>query len=118
MRVALAGPLGPPPTANAIALEAYYDAWYTAVHAAGFVPGLCVGATEVLGDAALGGLAFSHYWQAQGATATPAPRGYQLVQGDAATVCGVSGWVDTTQDDAGYGGAGSNQVEWLVADPR
>ena len=62
-------------------------------------------------------LAFGHYWQACGATVAPSPRGYQLVQGTATTYGGVEVSADTAQNDAGYGSAGPNQAEWLIAKP-
>ncbi len=99
-------------------LTSYYGAWYTAVHAAGYLPGLCVGAAPVLTAAQLGGLAFSNYWQASGATVSPSPRGYQLVQGSATTCGGVQVTADTAQNDQGYPGTqGPNQAQWLIATP-
>lgn len=106
-----------PASTSASALTSYYAAWYTAVYAAGFLPGLRVGPTEVLTASQLGYLAFSHYWQASDATVTPSPRGYQLVQGRAGTYGGVAASADTAQNDAGYGGASANQAEWLIAVP-
>lgn len=106
-----------PASTSATTLTSYYEAWYAAVYAAGYVPGLCVGPGAVLSASQLGALAFTHYWQAQGATAKPSPRGYQLVQGSASTVGGVSVRLDTAQNDAGSGSSGANQAEWLVTTP-
>jgi hypothetical protein len=106
-----------PAGTSAAALTAYYKAWSSAVSDAGLLPGLCVTAGEVLDGAALGGLAFSHYWQAAGAVVTPSPRGYLLVQGSGVTVSGVTATEDVTQNDNGHPPAAPNQAEWLVLQP-
>ena len=49
---------GIPSTTESAGVSAYYNNWYTAVYDAGFLPGLRVGATEVLSGDALGDLKF------------------------------------------------------------
>jgi len=105
-----------PSTTESAGLIAYYNAWYTAVYDAGFLPGLRVGTTEVLNGEALGDLKFSHYWQSSGVSASPSPRGYQLVS--SAAVGGAQGREVTAKNDEGDGGAaGPGQAEWLIASP-
>jgi hypothetical protein len=108
---------GIPAGTHAAALTAYYKAWSIAVYDAGLLPGLCVTAGEVLDGAALGSLAFSHYWQAAGAAVTPSPRGYLLVQRSGVTVSGVTATEDVTQNDNGDPPAAPNQAEWLALQP-
>ncbi|HEY4328067.1 MAG TPA: DUF1906 domain-containing protein [Mucilaginibacter sp.] len=63
---------------------AYCQAWYDAVNAAGYVPGLYVGWGIVLTDDQLyNNLSFQHYWRAYNAEVGVATRGYQLVQKNA-----------------------------------
>jgi hypothetical protein len=109
-----------PSTTESADVIDYYNNWYTAVYGAGFLPGLRVGTTEVLNGEALGNLAFSHYWQSLGVSASPSPRGYQLASGAAVSVSvgGAKGREVTAQNDAGDGGAaGPGQAEWLIASP-
>ncbi|NSX09662.1 DUF1906 domain-containing protein [Pseudomonas lini] len=58
----------------------YCTAWYNAVSAAGYVPGLYVGANAVLSGQQLYDLPFEHYWQSCSEVPTVAVRGYQMVQ--------------------------------------
>lgn len=109
-----------PAGTSATNMISYYNAWYTAVYNAGFLPGLCVGPTEVLNAGQLGdALSFGHYWQSAGVTVSPTPRGYQLVEGSAVTVGGVSMNSVTAQNDQGISGSpqGPGQAQWLIANP-
>ncbi|PXX51587.1 protein of unknown function [Pseudomonas sp. LAMO17WK12:I10] len=58
----------------------YCTAWYNTVSAAGYVPGLYVGANAVLSGQQLYDLPFEHYWQSCSEVPTVAVRGYQMVQ--------------------------------------
>jgi hypothetical protein len=84
----------------------YANAWYDAVAAAGYVPGIYVGANCILtGDQLYNDLKYQHYWKSLSRVPEIPNRGYQLIQSytpDA--VCGVSIDTDTTQNDE-QGGA-------------
>ena len=56
------------------------NAWYAAVLAGGFVPGLYVGANAILTGQQLYDLAFQHYWQSESKVPAIPVRGYQMVQ--------------------------------------
>lgn len=100
------------PAADVIA---YCNAWYGAVAAAGYVPGLYVGYQPGLtGEQLYTALRFQHFWAAYNVdgVSTPHPRGWQLVQSEGSgTVGGITTETydaDTTRvDDAG------GQVVWL-----
>lgn len=99
-------------TAGAQEVIDYCNAWYDAVSAAGYVPGLYVGYKALLnGDQLYHDLEYGHYWKsASGVPAVPV-RGYQLVQSSPnTTVDGVAIDEDTTQTDDQGG-----QVQWLIA---
>lgn len=85
---------------------AYSNAWYDAVSAAGYVPGIYVGANCILsGNQLYNDLKYQHYWKSLSRVPEIPNRGYQLIQSytpDA--VCGVSIDSDTTQNDE-QGGA-------------
>lgn len=94
---------------------AYCNAWYEAVAAAGYVPGLYVGYEPGLtGQQLHDDLKFDSYWAAYNVdgVSTPHPRGWQLVQSEGhGTIAGISTEAydaDTTQTDAQGG-----QVAWL-----
>jgi hypothetical protein len=58
----------------------YCQAWYTAVHTAGYVPGLYVGWNPGLTpDQLYNNTSFQHYWQAYNGTGVSG-RGFQLLQ--------------------------------------
>lgn len=59
---------------------AYCKKWYEAVNAAGYTPGLYVGANSILSGSELASLPFVHYWKSLSDVATPTGRGYQLMQ--------------------------------------
>jgi hypothetical protein len=87
----------------------YCRAWFDAVAAAGFVPGIYVGADAILSGQQLFDLPFQHYWKSL-SNVPPIPnRGYQLVQHPSQMVNGIAIDVDTTQTDNEGG-----QVQWLV----
>lgn len=59
---------------------AYCEAWYSAVSAAGYVPGLYVGYSSGLTAAELSALPFQSFWRSASSVPTPS-RGYQMTQG-------------------------------------
>jgi hypothetical protein len=83
----------------------YLNAWYDAVAAAGYVPGLYVGANYILNSQALRfDLKFAHYWKSL-STVPPIPgRGYQMLQASGDIFQGVGYDIDRTQADE-LGGA-------------
>jgi Rv2525c-like, glycoside hydrolase-like domain len=60
----------------------YCGAWYKAVSAAGYIPGLYVGAEILLNGKQLYDLPFQHYWRSQSQVPDIPQRGYQVVQFD------------------------------------
>ena len=102
-------------SAAASDVTGYCNAWYEAVAAAGYVPGLYVGYEPGLtGQQLHDDLRFDAYWAAYNVdgVSTPHPRGWQLVQSEGhGSIAGISTEqydADTTQTDA-MGGA----VRWL-----
>lgn len=88
----------------------YCNAWYTAVQAAGYVPGIYVGAGCILDGEQLYDLAFQHYWKSMSDVPDIPYRGYQMVQKDTITVLDdLQIDPDTTQTDEEGG-----TVLWLV----
>jgi len=84
---------------DAAAVIAYCQAWYNAVLAAGYVPGLYVGYGIKLSDQQLyQDLSFQHYWLAYNGQDV-ATRGFQLIQSDQKTVSGITLDPDRTQND-------------------
>jgi len=87
----------------------YCQAWYTAVNAAGFVPGIYVGFGTKLTGQQLFDLSFQHYWKSQSTVPAIPERGYQLIQFlPSTTAFGVAIDLDITQTD-GKGG----KSRWL-----
>ena len=121
-----AGAVGFPPAVNvwcdlegvvagtaAQAVIDYCQAWFDAVAAGGFLPGLYVGASAILTGQQLLDLPFQHYWQSQSQVPDIPDRGYQLIQlFPSLTVNGVGIDLDVVQTD-GEGG----QAQWLVQGP-
>lgn len=68
----------------------YCTAWFTAVSAAGYIPGLYVGWNVVLSDQELYNLPFKHYWRAYNCDQNIPVRGYQLVQQPQKTLDGIT----------------------------
>lgn len=59
----------------------YCNAWYEAVAAAGYLPGLYVGANCLLNSQQLyDDLKFQHYWKSESDVPTVAVRSYQMIQ--------------------------------------
>ena len=58
----------------------YCTAWFTAVSAEGFVPGLYVGADCILNGQQLFDLPFQHYWKSISRVPILPARGYQMIQ--------------------------------------
>lgn len=90
---------------------AYCKAWYNAVNAAKYVPGLYVGADMYLTSAQLYmDLPFQHYWRSLSQVPDVETRGYQLVQHlYQGTINGIDIDTNATQTDH-LGG----QVLWLA----
>lgn len=90
---------------------AYCQAWYYAVHAAGYIPGVYVGYDTILTPQQLySDLSFQHYWRAYNGPQV-AHRGFQLLQHVQKSVDGILIDPNTTQtDDLG------NAVQWLIND--
>jgi len=71
----------------------YCEAWYEAVSAAGYIPGLYVGAEGLLNGRQLYDLSFQHYWRSQSQVPDIPHRGYQVIQfGPSLQINGV--WID------------------------
>jgi hypothetical protein len=87
----------------------YCQAWYSAVNAAGFVPGLYVGYGAQLSGQQLFDLSFQHYWRSQSTVPEIPNRGYQLIQFLPSVIAnGIAVDLDITQTDAKDG-----QSQWL-----
>jgi hypothetical protein len=88
----------------------YCNAWFDAVNAVGYVPGLYVGANAILdGPALRSRLKFAHYWKSLSNVPDIPGRGYQMIQSHEHTVAGVNIDEDRTKDDL-LGG----KVLWLA----
>lgn len=68
------------PAAQQQDVIAYCRAWHGVVRAAGFLPGLYVGAGALLTGRQLFDLPFQHYWRSSSSVPDIRIRGYQLVQ--------------------------------------
>ncbi|HTX75587.1 MAG TPA: glycoside hydrolase domain-containing protein [Terracidiphilus sp.] len=87
----------------------YCTAWFSAVAAAGFVPGLYVGFNPGLTGEQLYDLPFEHYWQSASAVPAIPQRGYQMVQNlVSGPINGIDIDGDRTQTDEEGG-----QALWL-----
>jgi hypothetical protein len=87
----------------------YCEAWYEALRAAGYVPGLYVGARALLTGQQLADLSFQHYWRSQSRVPEIPNRGYQLVQlFPSIEINGVNVDIDIAQADKKGG-----QAPWL-----
>lgn len=87
----------------------YCNAWYDAVHKAGYVPGIYVGYNcKLSGQELYYDLRFKHYWKSMSSVPPIQNRGYQLIQSLNTVVNGINIDLDTTKDD-NYG----NAVLWL-----
>ena len=100
---------GVDPAAQAQDVIAYCEAWYQAANAAGYVPGLYVGAGALLTGQQLYDLSFQHYWQSASIVPDIPTRGYQLLQlWPPISINGVWIDLDVAQND-NLGG----QAQWL-----
>jgi hypothetical protein len=91
---------------------AYCNAWFGAVSAAGYVPGLYVGPAAGLDGQQLYDLTVEHYWKSASNVPALPERGYQMVQKLSPNVNGIGIDVDTTMVDQ-KGGA----PIWLIQTP-
>jgi hypothetical protein len=88
----------------------YCKAWHAAVSAAGFVPGLYVGANAILTGQQLYDLPFKHYWKSESKVPAIPVRGYQMIQTQVPQpVNGIGIDKDVTQTDLQGG-----QALWLA----
>jgi hypothetical protein len=79
----------------------YCHAWYSAVDAAGFVPGLYVGYGTQISGQQLFELSFQHYWRSQSSVPEIPNQGYQLIQFlPSTTAYGIGVDLDITQTDS------------------
>jgi hypothetical protein len=98
-----------PATAAQVVID-HCNAWFDAVSAAGYVPGIYVGFDAILDGTALHArLKFSHYWKSLSDVPDIAVRGYQMVQADEHAAHGIGIDNNVTQSDR-LGGA----VIWLA----
>ena len=87
----------------------YCEAWHEAVSAAGYIPGLYVGADALLNGRQLYDLPFGHYWRSQSRVPDIPHRGYQLIQlGPSVQINGV--WVDL---DVALNDSQGGAAHWL-----
>lgn len=87
----------------------YCEAWYEAVNASGYVPGLYVGAGALLTSLQLSNLSFLHYWRSQSRVPEAPARDYQLIQLlPSIKINGISIDVDVAQSDKE-----NAQAQWL-----
>ncbi len=89
----------------------YCTAWYNAVAAAGYTPGLYVGAGQLLTGAELYSLPFQHYWRSPSLVPDVQIRSYQVFQlSPSVKVNGIPVDLDVTKNDKKEGTA-----QWLRA---
>jgi len=87
----------------------YCKAWYEAVSAARYIPGLYVGSEALLSGRQLYDLPFQHYWRSQSRVPDIQHRGYQVIQlGPSIQINGVRIDLDVALNDS-QGGA----AQWL-----
>lgn len=87
----------------------YCKAWYETVSAAGYIPGLYVGAEALLSGRQLYDLPFQHYWRSQSQVPDIPHRAYQIIQlGPSIQINGVRIDLDIAVNDS-QGGA----AQWL-----
>ena len=104
---------GVPPATPAEIVIDHCNAWFDAVSASGYVPGIYVGSDAILeGEALHARLKFSHYWKSLSNVPDIAVRGYQMVQKDNHAAHGLSIDNNVTQSDR-LGGT----VIWLAPEP-
>lgn len=87
----------------------YCEAWYQGVSAAGYTPGLYVGAEALLNGRRLDDLPFRHYWRSQSQVPDLPRRGYQVIQlAPSIQINGVPVDLDIAMNDSQGGTA-----QWL-----
>ena len=87
----------------------YCNAWYDAVAAWGYLPGLYVGANSILNGEQLYELKFQHFWKSESDVPTVAVRSYQMVQSPSEPVNGIGIDRDVTYiDDEG------GRPQWII----
>jgi hypothetical protein len=78
----------------------YCKAWFIAVNAAGYVPGIYIGYNPgITGEQAYADLPFRHYWRAYNADVVVATRGYQILQHPQKALNGIEFDPNTIQAD-------------------
>jgi hypothetical protein len=80
------------------------------VEAAGYLPGLYVGANCILNSQQLYDLPFQHYWQSESEVPTVATRSYQMVQsfvGEPVNGIGIDQDITYIDDEGGV-------PQWLI----
>jgi len=88
---------------------AYCQAWYYAVHDAGYIPGLYVGYDVILtAEQLYNDISFQHYWRAYNGPEV-STRGFQLIQKTEKTLDGITFDPDVAQTD----GLGDSAL-WLT----
>lgn len=88
----------------------YCNAWYDAVSAAGYIPGLYVGPNAILSGEQLSDLKVQHYWKSASKVPDLPGRGYQMIQTFVGNpVYGIGIDKDETQTDNDGG-----QAQWLI----
>lgn len=88
----------------------YANSWFDQVAAAGFLPGIYVGAGTLLTEQQLSNLKFEHYWRSQ-SNVPNTHRGYQLIQlYPETTVNGIG--IDFNITQKNYRGG---QTKWLAS---
>jgi len=89
----------------------YCNAWFDAVAAAGYLPGLYVGANCILDGQQIYDMKYQHYWKSLSRVPVLPARGYQMIQTLVPEpVNGIGIDQDVTQTDAEGG-----QALWLIA---
>ena len=99
-------------TASETDVIAYCQNWYDIVFHNGFIPGLYVGARDILNSETLyTALSFQHYWKSLSHVPKVYKRGFQMIQQETKVVGGIGIDEDVTQLDE-LGGS----VIWMVKD--
>jgi hypothetical protein len=104
---------GVEPMASAQQVIDYCNAWFDAVDAAGYVPGIYVGADAILdGPTLRHSLKFAHYWKSLSHVPDIPGRGYQMIQSNEHDAHGISIDENRTQNDLL-----GDRVLWLAPMP-
>ena len=101
------------PGASAQQVIDYCNSWYDAVNAAGYVPGIYVGADAILdGPTLRHKLKFAHYWKSLSHVPDIPGRGYQMIQSNEHDANGIGIDENRTQTDLL-----GDTVLWLAPTP-